>query len=514
VRPASNQTRLETAAALEQAGEFHEAMPLYRALAEEGDAHGQFCLANMLCQDENTAEGFAWMHKAAEQGLGFAQHNLGLMYQGAVGVKQDLAAARHGFTEASRQDVAGARDFLERLDLTEPLLPVLDRMEIEYIVALEGGLGAQPKRPPAEIIAFTGNAPHAAFIAMAKIGWMELAEDASLPEPRARLFRITEAGGRSIGNAMTILRAWPDCSYPLRREQWESRREAARARYKAGDFLVALSIWDSLEIDGDDIAPFHMGYMISRGEGTAVNDVAALSWFRMSAEDGFGLACEYVAHHHQEGRGVRQDFEIADFWYRKALEHQGPTAARDRAILAASRPMLPLLNALTLGELSVLEVLARQPADTAAKPGTPKHALYLEMERHGWLRQVPPPADWPLPDFPIFQSIPLGCKAIPQLMAIHARWLQRTEPLPTGGDDRATETVRPLPAALQSFQTDRIRPRPESASAPPSLARKIWNEIERGRDDDVSSLRRIATPVLLFAILLFAALGISRLFTP
>jgi ABC-type transport system involved in cytochrome c biogenesis permease component len=46
------------------------------------------------------------------------------------------------------------------------------------------------------------------------------------------------------------------------------------------------------------------------------------------------------------------------------------------------------------------------------------------------------------------------------------------------------------------------------------LARRIWHEIERGRDDDVSSLRRIATPVLLFAILLFAALGISRLFTP
>jgi hypothetical protein len=162
----------------------------------------------------------------------------------------------------------------------------------------------------------------------------------------------------------------------------------------------------------------------------------------------------------------------------------------------------------------VLEVLARQPADTAAKPDTPKHALYLEMERHGWLQQVPPPPNWPLPDFPTFQSTALGCKAIPQLMAIHAGWLQRTEPLPRGDDDRATETVRPLPAALQSFQTDRIRPRPESASTPPSLARRIWHEIERGRDDDVSSLRRIATPVLLFAILLFAALGISRLFTP
>jgi hypothetical protein len=45
-------------------------------------------------------------------------------------------------------------------------------MEIEYIVALEGGLGAQPKRPPAEIIAFAGNAPHAAFIAPFHMGYM------------------------------------------------------------------------------------------------------------------------------------------------------------------------------------------------------------------------------------------------------------------------------------------------------------------------------------------------------
>ena len=80
------------------------------ALAEQGDANGQFCLGVIYLigyglstgdtatvgeavSQEPLAQGAAWLLKAAEQGNVDGQYNLGLMYDIGQGVPQDYVQA-------------------------------------------------------------------------------------------------------------------------------------------------------------------------------------------------------------------------------------------------------------------------------------------------------------------------------------------------------------------------------------------------------------------------------------
>jgi hypothetical protein len=59
VRLAKNQECLAEAAAADNDSEVGRATKIYRALAEEGDPGGQFCLGNRLREEENFGEAFA-----------------------------------------------------------------------------------------------------------------------------------------------------------------------------------------------------------------------------------------------------------------------------------------------------------------------------------------------------------------------------------------------------------------------------------------------------------------------
>ena len=63
---------------------YQAAFPMFKELAEQGDASSQFNLGNMYYQGQGVSQDYSqavkWYQKAAEQGYARAQYNLGKMY--------------------------------------------------------------------------------------------------------------------------------------------------------------------------------------------------------------------------------------------------------------------------------------------------------------------------------------------------------------------------------------------------------------------------------------------------
>ncbi len=91
---------------LHDQGRYAEALPLYRQLAEQGNANAQFKLGVMyelgqyVAQDYTQA--FSWYLKAAEQGNSNAQYSCAIKYQSGQGVMQDPTKAAYWYRKAAQ----------------------------------------------------------------------------------------------------------------------------------------------------------------------------------------------------------------------------------------------------------------------------------------------------------------------------------------------------------------------------------------------------------------------------
>ena len=92
--------------------DYANALRIFRALAQEGDAIAQFNLGVMLDFGQGAApdpaQAVSWYRKAAAQGHGAAQFNLGGMYLEGLGVSKDLPRAYMWFTLSATAGVPGA----------------------------------------------------------------------------------------------------------------------------------------------------------------------------------------------------------------------------------------------------------------------------------------------------------------------------------------------------------------------------------------------------------------------
>ncbi len=105
---------LSDAEAAYERGDYSTALPLYKTLAEQGDAMAQLILGVMyhfgeegVPQDYKTA--LKWYRLAAEQGHAKAQNNLGVMYDNGEGVPQDDKIALKWYRLAAEQGIAEAQ---------------------------------------------------------------------------------------------------------------------------------------------------------------------------------------------------------------------------------------------------------------------------------------------------------------------------------------------------------------------------------------------------------------------
>jgi len=104
------------------AGDYPEAVRIWRALAEAGDAFAQTALAGLYRSGEGVrqdlAEAARLYRLAAEQGNDDAQLNLGRMYAEGAGVPRDLVEAYVWLSLAARQGRKWAEQRRQELNLT------------------------------------------------------------------------------------------------------------------------------------------------------------------------------------------------------------------------------------------------------------------------------------------------------------------------------------------------------------------------------------------------------------
>lgn len=94
---------------------FAEVKPLLDFYAEKQVPSAQYLLGVTYDMNENKAEAVKWYSKAAEQGLAFAQNDLGFMYDLGLVVKEDNAEAVKLYLKAAEQGHVVAQASLGRM---------------------------------------------------------------------------------------------------------------------------------------------------------------------------------------------------------------------------------------------------------------------------------------------------------------------------------------------------------------------------------------------------------------
>jgi len=111
--PAARADDFSSARAKYDAGDYAEALRLWRPLAEQGNPGAQFYLGVSYENGRGVPQDYKaaadWYRKAAEQGLAQAQSNLGVMNAIGRGVPQDFKAAVDWFRKAAYQGYASAQ---------------------------------------------------------------------------------------------------------------------------------------------------------------------------------------------------------------------------------------------------------------------------------------------------------------------------------------------------------------------------------------------------------------------
>ncbi|GAB2176188.1 tetratricopeptide repeat protein [Dongia sp. agr-C8] len=518
------------------AGDHGAALPMFRALAEEGDPIAQCTLAQMCWSGEGAAadpaEAFRWTLKSAEQGLAPAQHNLGIHYQFGQGVAQDLGAARRWFAEAARRDHPKAQACLAILDATLPLLPLLDKLDSPDLFALEAAVA----RPETETMTFAGSTKHAAWSAMAKPGWVLSASRDDRATPASETFRVTEYGRTAIPMALETLKLWsargkttPSAAETPAPDAAQERMDLALAAYRARDYPAALRLFRALAEAGDAFAQFNMGYMHWRGEGVEADNAAALAWYAKSAEQGFAPAQQNLGRFHQFARGIPQDLDAAASWFDKARLQGESSADQDLALLRQTVPLLPVMDGMSDADLSVLYVAMDKPdAHLGTVEGSKNHALWSALARLGWMKAAG--RDKQVTENQrVFLLTEAGQAAIPRVFETWRVWphrvprpSERSGTMPDGTDDlyrrlggytvlsrSVQQEDAPAPGGQASPDAGFMRSAIAAAAQRNAQAERVHPLF--GVSMEPMGLQKMLKVVAAFAVLLFAAYGILGL---
>jgi TPR repeat protein len=108
----SKSQELEYAKAAYEKGDYAQPFETFQRLAKEGDAEGQFYLADLYYRKRNFTEAAEWYRKAADQEHLLAQFNLGSLYMVGLGVEQDFVEAAKWYRKAAEQGDGEAQNNL------------------------------------------------------------------------------------------------------------------------------------------------------------------------------------------------------------------------------------------------------------------------------------------------------------------------------------------------------------------------------------------------------------------
>ena len=103
--------------------------------------------------------------------------------------------------------------------------------------------------------------------------------------------------------------------------------DEAMEAYRRGDYVTALLGLESYVKHDNAWAQYMIGVMYENGEALPQDDVKAVWWYRLAAEQGMALARSHLGYMYFTGSGVLQDDVKAMFWYRLAAR-QGDALAQ------------------------------------------------------------------------------------------------------------------------------------------------------------------------------------------
>jgi TPR repeat protein len=103
--------------------------------------------------------------------------------------------------------------------------------------------------------------------------------------------------------------------------------EDGRAAYDAGDFEKAMAAWAPAAESGDADSQYGMGLLYAEGIVVPMDDIQALHWFGLAADQRHGQAQYRLGVMHANGWGVPMDEAEAMKWYLLAANN-GVTAAQ------------------------------------------------------------------------------------------------------------------------------------------------------------------------------------------
>lgn len=127
----------------------------------------------------------------------------------------------------------------------------------------------------------------------------------------------------------------------------------ALVSYAKLEYQAAFRMLVPLADQGNAVAEEILGFMYSRGEGIARDDVRALAWFKLAAEAGRPEAQFELSKMYRNGIGTQPDGDAALYWLRRAADR---------------------------GKVEALEALAEQYWRQDAYPADAKAALELSLE--------------------------------------------------------------------------------------------------------------------------------------
>jgi hypothetical protein len=237
--------------------DYVEAAQWYRKAAEQGDGDGQNDLGRMYQSgwgvDKDFAQAANWYRKGADQGEDWAQNNLGFLYQQGWGVDRDYALAISWYRKAADQGNSQAENSLGFM--------------------YQNGFGVDKDNAQA-------------------VSWYRKSADQG-----------NSQGEHGLGYMY---------QYGLGVNQ---------------DYTQALALYHKSADQGDSNGENDLGVMYANGWGIDKDYAQAVSWIRKSADQGNSSAEKNLAVLYENGWGVEKSVDDALTWYRKAAA-QGNTDAQ------------------------------------------------------------------------------------------------------------------------------------------------------------------------------------------
>ena len=360
---------------------------LFHKAAEQGYAPAQVTLAWMYQNGEEieknlqeafsqykTEQGFDlaqhlaffWYHRAAEQGLAYAQDNLAWMYQNGQGVKRNLQKARDWSQKAADQGYAPAQSLLAQIEKDINLATAIHSIELQknseeaikqasekaikqYQKAAEQGYayaqfqlaemyqngeGIEKNRQEAFSRYKTEQkldlAQYLAFF------WYQKAAEQGLAEAQFQLALMYENGEEGVveknpqkavdwyvkaaeprEKGRAYAQGLAEAQYNLAVMFYNNRQKVEKPDLKLTFLKLAFELFQKAAEQGLVEAQYNLALMYKNGEGVEEKNLQeAFFWYHKAAEQGYDSAQNNLAIMYQNGEGIEKNLQEAFSRYR------------------------------------------------------------------------------------------------------------------------------------------------------------------------------------------------------